>query len=118
MRIVIERPMARGLIWFAAIALIALPGLMGCAAAQVQEPMIEVNLDRPEGNSIQVVHSSGRAFIDVCDSGGINGLNARLTESQWPEQIVVLLRLQGLERLEIQYRNITIATMDLAPIWT
>ncbi len=73
--------------------------------------MIDVSLDRPEGNSADVTVSDGRAFIDVTDSRGINGLSAQLEQGeQWPEEIAVLLRLRGLEHLEISYGNITLTT--------
>jgi hypothetical protein len=72
--------------------------------------MIDVTFDREKGSSADVTYADGRVFIDVADSWGINGLSARLEEGEWPEEVVVRLRLRGLERLEIHYGNYTIAT--------
>lgn len=72
--------------------------------------MIELTLDRPEGNTAEVTIANDRAVIDVTDQHGINGLNAHLVEGEWPEEVVIRLSLQGLERLEIHYDDLTITT--------
>lgn len=72
--------------------------------------MIDITLDRPEGSSADLIIGDDRATIDVVDPRGINGLHAQLTGGEWPENVTVLLRLRGLERLEISYGNYTIAT--------
>lgn len=72
--------------------------------------MIELTLDRPEGNTAEVTLEDGRALIDVNDRHGINGLNARLTQGEWPAEIVVRLPLRGLEQLWIRYGDLTITT--------
>jgi hypothetical protein len=72
--------------------------------------MIEITLDRPEGNSFTLTTTESRATITVADHRGINGLNARLVEGAWPGEVVVRLGLRGLERLEIHYGNYTLTT--------
>ncbi len=72
--------------------------------------MIELSLDRPEYNSAVVTIEDGRALIDVTDRQGINGLNARLTQGEWPAEIVVRLPLRGLEQLWIHYGDLAIST--------
>jgi hypothetical protein len=72
--------------------------------------MIDVTLDHPEDNAVELSLDDGRALIDVTDQRGINGLTARLEEGQWPEEVVVRLPLRGLESLEIRYGNFTITT--------
>ena len=72
--------------------------------------MIELTLDRPEEATATVTEQDGRALIDVTDPRGINGLTAMLTGDEWPEEVTILLRLGGLEALEIAYGNVTLAT--------
>lgn len=72
--------------------------------------MIEVTLDRADGNSAELTLSDDRLLIDVTDTRGINGLTARLESGSWPEEIAVHLRLDGLERLEILYGDYAITT--------
>lgn len=72
--------------------------------------MIDVILDRPEGNSAEVTLSDDRLFIDVTDIRGINGLTARLESGSWPEEIAIHLQLDGLEQLEIRYDSYIITT--------
>lgn len=72
--------------------------------------MIAVTLDRPQEATATVKVEDGRALIDVTDPRGINGLTATLTEGEWPAEVAVLLRLRGLESLEIAYGNIVITT--------
>ncbi|MCA9865110.1 MAG: hypothetical protein KIS95_08530 [Anaerolineae bacterium] len=92
------------------IGVAAILALTACAGGAEQTPMIELTLDRPQGNTATVTLGDGRALIDVTDQGGINGLNVRLVEGEWPAEIVVRLRLRGLERLEIHYGDVTLAT--------
>ncbi len=84
--------------------------LLSACRPEGNKPMIDVNLDRPHDSSATVIVADGRAFIDVTDPRGINGLNAQLTTGEWPEEVVVLLRLRGLENLEIGYGDFTITT--------
>ena len=72
--------------------------------------MISVTLERTDDASAVVTADYDRAFIDVTDGRGINGLTAQLVAGEWPPTITVLLRLQGLEQLEIAYGNITLTT--------
>ncbi len=73
-------------------------------------PAIEITFNREEGSSASVTWDDSRVTLDVADPWGINGLNARLTEGEWPEEVVIRLRLRGLESLEILYGDYTIAT--------
>lgn len=75
-----------------------------------ESPMIDITFDRPEGSSAELALDDGRTLIDVIDSRGINGMNARLIDGEWPQEIVVLLRLRGLEHLELRYGNYAITT--------
>lgn len=84
--------------------------LGGCARSAPPQEMIEITLDRPENSSVTTELTKGRAVIDVVDKEGINGLNARLVEGEWPEEVIIRLHLRGLESLEISYSNFTIAT--------
>ena len=72
--------------------------------------MIDITFDRPEGSSAELTLDDGRALIDVIDSRGINGMHAQLATGEWPQEIVVLLRLRGLEYLELRYGNYAITT--------
>ncbi len=72
--------------------------------------MIELTLDRPQGNNAAVSIENDRAVIDVTDRHGINGLNARLVGGEWPAEVVVRLPLRGLEQLWIRYGDLTIST--------
>lgn len=94
---------------FAWIAIVLLL-LSACDSATEPQTMIDLTLDRPEGSSAELTLNDGRAFIDVTDPRGINGLTARLDQGEWPEEITVLLRLRGLENLDIAYGNYTITT--------
>ena len=68
---------------------------------------IDVTLDKADDRAT-VTTEDGRAVIDVTSAGGIGGLTA--TAETWPEEVVVRLRLRGLEGLEIRYGDATIAT--------
>ena len=94
----------------AGVATILWLALVACASGTEQEPMIDLALDRPDDNSADLTLSDGRALLDVTDHRGINGLNARRVKGQWPAEIVVRLRLRGLERLEIHYGDVTLVT--------
>lgn len=72
--------------------------------------MLDVTLDRPQAGSAELTLGDGHALIDVVDPRGINGLLAQLTGGEWPDNVTVLLRLRGLERLEIRYGNYAITT--------
>lgn len=81
--------------------------LGGCRTGE--PALIDVTLDHDDG-STGVTYSGNRAVIEVSDPRGINGLSAVLKSDRWPEEIVIRLPLNGLESLEIQYGNFTIAT--------
>lgn len=72
--------------------------------------MIDITFDRQEGSTAVVQMGEDRAVIDVNELHGINGLNARLEQGEWPAELVVRLPLRGLERLEISYGNVTLTT--------
>lgn len=72
--------------------------------------MIDITLDHPADSAAALSITDGRAFIDVTDPRGINGLTAVLSAGDWPEEIVVLLRLRGLEHLEISYGDYILTT--------
>jgi hypothetical protein len=89
-----------------AALLVALWVLVGCAGGNNVDA-IDVTLDKSD-DSATVTTEDGRAVIDVTSAGGIGGLTA--TAGAWPEEVVVRLRLRGLEGLEIRYGDVTIAT--------
>lgn len=70
--------------------------------------MIDVTLDKPGSDAATVTVANGRAVIDVTSASGIGGLTA--AAEKWPEEVVVRLHTRGLERLEIAYGNVLIAT--------
>ena len=68
---------------------------------------IDVTLDKRD-DSATATTEDGRAIIDVTSVSGIGGLNA--TAGEWPAEVVVRLRLRGLEGLEIRYGDFIITT--------
>ncbi len=92
--------------------LILLAGLLsaGCAGARTDTDMITVTLDKASEDTATVRGEDGRAVIDVTSPSGIGGLTATLSGGKWPEEVVVRLRLRGLERLEIGYSNVLLST--------
>lgn len=92
------------------VILIAGLWLGGCQRFTELQTMIAVTLDRPQEVTATVTEQDGRALIDVTDPRGINGLTARLTQGEWPTEIVIRLPLRGLEQLTIQYGDLMIAT--------
>ena len=84
---------------------VVLWALIGCAGGNMEA--IDVTLDKAADRAA-VTTEGGRAVIDVTSAGGIGGLTA--TAETWPEEVVVRLRLRGLEGLEIRYGDVTIAT--------
>ncbi len=92
------------------IALVLLTLLLAACGSGERQPMIDITLDRPADSAAALTITDGRAFIDVTDPRGINGLNASLSAGEWPEMIVVLLRLRGLEHLEISYGDYILTT--------
>lgn len=88
-----------------AVALLAALLLGGCAGGNMAA--IDVTLDKADDRAT-VTMDDGRAVIDVTSASGIGGLTA--TANAWPEEVVVRLRLRGLEGLEIRYGDVTIAT--------
>lgn len=92
------------------VILIAGLWLGGCQRFTELQTMIAVTLDRPQEATATVTEQDGRALIDVTDPRGINGLTARLTQGEWPTEIVIRLPLRGLEQLTIQYGDLMIAT--------
>jgi hypothetical protein len=90
------------------VTLLGLLIMSGCNDSD--SPTIDIVLDRGEISTAELLIDDGRAIIEVTDPRGINGLTATLTSGQWPEQILVHLRLKGLERLEIHYGRYTITT--------
>ena len=80
--------------------------LAGCAGGNMST--IEVTLDKPIDDRATVTTDDGRAVIDVTSASGIGGLTA--TADAWPDEVVVRLRLRGLEGLEIRYGNVVITT--------
>lgn len=96
--------------WLALSLLWVAMCLTACKGKTKQDAMIDVTLDNSQNSMGFVSIDDDRALIDVTDPRGINGLTAHLTAGQWPPTITVLLRLGGLEQLEIAYDNITLAT--------
>jgi len=68
---------------------------------------IDVTLDKHDDN-VTVTNDDGRAVIDVTSFSGIGGLEAAADE--WPEEVVVRLRVRGLEGLTIRYGDAIITT--------
>lgn len=104
-----KRQIARGFIGLLLIAT-GLADLVGCASEREDETLIDVTLDRSERGEFRTSIADSRLTINVVDRVGINGLTAKLTKGNWPEEVMVNLPLQGLERLEIYYGNYTITT--------
>lgn len=92
--------------------LILLAGLLtaGCAGGRANTGMITVTLDKPIDDTATVSVEDGRAVIDVTSPSGIGGLTAVLGGGDWPDEVVVRLRLRGLERLEFGYSNFLLST--------
>jgi hypothetical protein len=88
-----------------AALLVAMWALAGCSGGNMAT--IDVTLDKADDRAT-VTTEDGRAVIDVTSAGGIGGLTAKA--DAWPEEVVVRLRLRGLEGLEIRYGDATIAT--------
>lgn len=89
-------------------ALLLLLFATGCASRQLS--MITVTLEHTDDAAAVVTADNDRVFIDVTDGRGINGLTAEIDDGRWPDEITVLLRLRGLEQLEISYDNVVLAT--------
>ena len=94
----------------ACLSLLATLLAAGCAGARTDTNMIAVTLDKASEDTATVRVEDGRAVIDVTSPSGIGGLTATLSGGKWPEEVVVRLRLRGLERLEIGYSNILLST--------
>ena len=88
-----------------AALLVALLTLAGCTAGG--QGMIDVTLDKHDDN-VTVTSEDDHAVIDVTSFSGIGGMAA--TADEWPEEVVVRLRLRGLEGLEIRYGDVIITT--------
>lgn len=93
--------------FLATASLATLLSLAGCGG---DAPQIDIVLDRSSASSAEVKVSGDRAFILVGDYWGINGLTATLVDGRWPEEVLIDLRVRGLERLEIHYENFVITT--------
>ncbi len=88
-----------------AVALLAALLLGGCAGGNM--PAIDVTLDKHD-DKVMVTTEDGRAVIEVTSFSGIGGLTA--TADEWPEEVVVRLRVRGLEGLTIRYGDVIITT--------
>jgi len=82
----------------------------GCAGGKMDADMITVTLDKPAEDTATVSTADGRAVIDVTSPSGIGGLTATLGKGEWPGEVIVRLRLRGLERLEFGYSNFLLST--------
>lgn len=71
--------------------------------------MIAVTVDKP-GDAATVTLDANQTLIQVSSATGIGGLTAALVDGQWPAQLIVRLRLRGLEHLQIRYGSVTIET--------
>lgn len=89
--------------------LVLLLGLVACQPVLESNSVIEVVTQKPD-DAAEVSLEDGRAVIDVTSASGIGGLTATLAAGEWPEDVVVRLRLRGLESLEIRYGDVTITT--------
>ena len=94
----------------ACLSLLATLLAAGCAGARTDTNMIAVTLDKASEDTATVRVEDGRAVIDVTSPSGIGGLTATLSGGKWPKEVVVRLRLRGLERLEIGYGDVTLTT--------
>ncbi len=81
--------------------------LSSCTEGNVNENAIEVTLDKHDDKAT-VTTEDGRAVIEVTSVTGIGGLAA--TADAWPEEVVVRLRVRGLEGLTIRYGDVIITT--------
>ena len=84
---------------------VALWALIGCAGGNMDT--VDVTLDKAD-DSATVTTDSGRVVIDVTSASGIGGLT--VTTGEWPEEVIVRLRVRGLEGLTIRYGDFIIAT--------
>lgn len=92
----------------AGAALLLVVALAGCGGAGEVMDRIAITTDK-EGDRVSVTPGNGDGVvIDVTSPSGISGLTA--TAEAWPEEVVVRLRLRGLERLEIRYGNVILTT--------
>ncbi len=93
--------------------LLLVVGVVACApggqTTNGEELMVEIVLDK-QGDTALVEYRPGTAIITVDSERGIGGMQAKLTEGEWPEAVLVRLRLTGLERLEVGYGPTTIVT--------
>ncbi|MEZ4515713.1 MAG: hypothetical protein R3C44_02365 [Chloroflexota bacterium] len=71
--------------------------------------MIQITLDKQDDEATVHVEDN-TAVIDVQSASGIGGLHAQLTDGDWPEEVLLRLHLRGLERLEIGYDQVLVAT--------
>ena len=83
-----------------AALLAALLLLGGCAGGNDAMSTIDVTLDKRDDQAT-ITTEGDRAVIDVTSFSGIGGLKAAADE--WPAEVVVRLRLRGLEGLTIGY---------------
>ena len=90
-----------------AVLLVALLALAGCAGGGNGVNSIDVTLDKHD-DKVTVTTEDDRAIIEVTSVTGIGGLTA--TADAWPEEVVIRLRLRGLEGLGIHYGDFAITT--------
>lgn len=84
--------------------------------------MYTLTLDKAN-DSAEMKVEADQATIDVFSDSGIGGLRVERNTDEWPAAVVVRLHLTGLERLEIGYADVLVATAvsstrDPAPLPT
>ena len=90
-----------------AALLVALLMLSSCTGGNVNTSANDVTLDKRD-DSATVTAGDDRTVIEVTSFTGIGGLTA--TADEWPEEVVVRLRVRGLEGLTIRYGDVIITT--------
>jgi hypothetical protein len=63
-----------------------------------------------EGDEAVIYFQEEKALIDVRSATGIGGFTAELVAGPWPSEIVVRLRLRGLEGLNVSYGDVAVST--------
>lgn len=85
--------------------------LSGCQAPAAEPdagnmslPVITVSTDSAR-NRATVYSEADRVIVDITSPRGIGNARIRLVEGSWPAEVILRLRLTGLEGLEVGYES-------------
>jgi len=87
---------------------------VACASQTVSSPIFEVSYPQDKKDEIKVHSARDKVLVEVSSAHGIGSGTINLRKGQWPDQVLVHLRLKGLEGFTVSNGIMELDKSDLS----